>query len=110
MGKAIDYLKNNRPNLNLVKYLYDELSKNSKIKILTSRDSTLLTLTVIDMHALDFGALAGVRGLCLRVGNMCAGWIHNALGLSGSIRISVGSWNTMDEMCEVVNIINKIVK
>ncbi len=110
MGKAIDYLKNNRPNLNFIKYMYDELSKNSKIKILTSRDSTLLTFTVKDMHVLDFGALIGAHNVCLRVGNMCAGWIHNALGVSGSIRISVGPWNTMDEMRDVVNIINKIVK
>lgn len=110
MGVAIDYLKNNRPNLNLIKYLYDELSKNEKIKIITNRDATLLTFTIKNMHVLDFGALIGTAGVCLRVGNMCAGWIHRLLNIPGSIRISVGAWNTMDEIGQVVNLINGIVK
>jgi len=62
------------------------------------------------MHVLDFGALAGAMGVCLRVGNMCASWMHMALGVSGSVRISVGPWNTMEQMREVVAIIKDIVK
>lgn len=107
---AIDYLEKNRPNLDLIKYLYDELSKNKKIKIITKRDATLLTFVVDGMHVLDFGALVGSAGVCLRVGNMCAGWIHKLLDIPGSIRISVGPWNTMDEMRQVVDLINSIVK
>lgn len=107
---AIDYLESNRPDLNLIKYLYDRLSKNPKIKIISPRDSSLLTFIVKDMHVIDFGALIGAKGVCLRVGNMCATWIHKLLGMQGSIRISVGPWNTMDEMVAVADIIEGIVK
>ena len=91
--------------LELIKYLYDRLSENHRIKIITPRDSTLLTFYVPDMHILDFGASVGARGVCLRVGNMCASWIHRALGLNGTARISVGAWNTMDDVVRAADII-----
>ena len=107
---AIDYLSANRPDLDLIKYLYDRLSKNPRIKIITSRDATLLTFYVDGIHILDFGALVGARGLCLRVGNMCASWIHRALGVAGTARISVGSMNTMNDVMRAADIIESVVK
>ena len=107
---AIDYLSANRPNLDLIKYLYDRLSENARIKIITSRDAALLTFYIDGMHILDFGALVGARGLCLRVGNMCASWIHKALGVAGTARISVGSTNTMDDAVRAADIIESVVK
>ena len=62
------------------------------------------------MHILDFGALVGARGLCLRVGNMCASWIHRALGVAGTARISVGSMNTMNDVMRAADIIESVVK
>ncbi|MDR2412645.1 MAG: aminotransferase class V-fold PLP-dependent enzyme [Rickettsiales bacterium] len=97
-------------NADFIRYLHSELSKIARIKIITRPDAAMLTFVVDDMHCLDFGALAGARGLCLRVGNMCASWLHRALGLDGTIRISPGFWNSMDEMEEVVRIVNEIVK
>jgi selenocysteine lyase/cysteine desulfurase len=41
---------------------------------------------------------------------MCATWIHDVLEYKGSIRISTGSWNTMDEMKQVLIIIKKIIE
>ncbi|MBR2412614.1 MAG: aminotransferase class V-fold PLP-dependent enzyme [Alphaproteobacteria bacterium] len=107
---AIDSLEQNRPDLNLIKYMYDELSNLEHIKILTSRDAAVLTFVVDNMHALDFGALIGARGVCVRVGNMCASWIHQVLDVSASIRISVGAYNTMDEVKTVVQYIKDIIK
>ena len=59
---------------------------------------------------LDFGTLIGARGVCLRVGNMCASWIHRVLGIDGSIRISVGAYNTKEEVEMVIKYIKEIVK
>lgn len=109
-GPAIDELVKTRGDNTLVKYLYDELLKIEKINIITKPDAALLSFTIEGMHVLDFGSLIGARGICLRVGNMCASWIHSYLDIPGSIRISVGPWNTMDEMTRVVKIIKEIVK
>ncbi|MDR1337594.1 MAG: aminotransferase class V-fold PLP-dependent enzyme [Rickettsiales bacterium] len=110
LAPAIDYLESHRPNHRLIKYLHGELSRIKGLTILTKPDDALLTFVVDGMHCLDFGALMGARGVCLRVGNMCATWMYNVLGYAGSIRISVGPWNTMDEMERVADIINKIIK
>ena len=90
--------------------MYDELSKIDKIKIITQRDACMLSFYVDGMHALDFGALMGAMDVCLRVGNMCASWVHKRLGIDGSIRLSVGPWNTMDDAKYVVDAIRKVVK
>ena len=107
---AIDNLIEHMGNSDLIKYLYTELSKIDRIKILSSADAALLTFVINDMHPLDFGAIIGAHGVCLRVGNMCATWVHdNVLKYSGTIRISCGWWNTHTEMQDVVKIIKKIL-
>lgn len=110
LSVAIDELEQNRPDLNLIKYMYDELQKISRVHILTSRDAAVLSFVVDDMHVLDFGALAGANGICLRVGNMCASWIHKKLGVDGTIRVSVGPWNTMRDAEKFISVVKKIVK
>ena len=94
----------------IVSYIYDELTKMPRIKLLTNRDAKIISFVISDMHILDFGALIGANDVCVRVGNMCASWVHSLMGIDGSVRISVGPWNTMDEACAVVDIIKGILK
>lgn len=94
----------------LLGYMYDELSKIKHIKIFTKRDSVLITFVVDGMHVIDFGAMLGAHNICVRVGNMCASWIHKKLNVDGSIRLSLGPWNTMDDAKYVVKIIKDLVK
>lgn len=110
LGVAVDELKKVRPDLELIKYMYDELKKNPRIKILTGRDAAVLSFVVDDMHVLDFGSLVGANGICVRVGNMCATWIHRVLGVDGTIRVSVGPWNTKTDADKFISVVNKIVK
>ena len=110
LPNAIKYLSGWSGSEDLVHYMYDELSKIDKIKLITSRDSCMVSFYVDGMHALDFGAMMGANGVCLRVGNMCASWIHERLGIDGSVRISVGPWNTMQDAEYVIETIRKVVK
>lgn len=110
LGVAIEKIEKNRPDLNLIKYMYDELEKMSRIKLLSGRDAAVLSFVVDEMHVLDFGALIGARGVCLRVGNMCATWIHQHLGIGGSVRVSVGAYNTMQQVQQVIMYIKDILK
>lgn len=107
---AIDYLEKNRPNLDLIKHAYDELSKLPRVKILTKRDATILSFVVDGMHPLDVGALIGANNICVRAGNMCASWIHKLIGVPGSIRMSIGPWNTVDDIKKFISVMKKIVK
>ena len=110
LGVAINHLEQNRPDSKLIQYMYDELVGQRRIKILSHRDAAMLTFVVDDMHVLDVGALLGARGVCVRVGNMCATWIHNRLGVPGSVRVSVGAYNTIDEVKQAVKYIKDIVE
>jgi cysteine desulfurase/selenocysteine lyase len=107
---AIDYCANWNGGADLIHYMYDELSKIANIKILTLRDSCMITFVPQSMHVIDFGAMLGVNDICVRVGNMCASWIHKKLNIDGSVRISVGPWNTMEDAEYVVDVIKGLVK
>jgi len=104
---AIEYKK---PKSDLLDYLRDEFSKIPQIKFISPAGASVLTFVVDKMHALDFGAIMGARGICLRVGNMCAGWLHKRIGIDASVRISVGPWNTVEEMREIVRTTKEIIK
>lgn len=107
---AVKYLSNWNGGHDLIEYMYDELSNLDNVKIITKRDACMLSFVVKNMHVLDFGAMLGTRDICVRVGNMCASWIHKYLNIDGSIRISVGPWNTMDDARYVVDVIKDLVK
>ena len=70
----------------------------------------MISFVPTNMHVLDFGALLGAKNICVRVGNMCASWIHKYLNIDGSVRISVGPWNTMDDAKYVIETIKDLVK
>ncbi len=110
LGVAVDEIKDNRPDIGLIKYLYDAMQKIKHVKIISGRDGCLLTFVVDNMHALDFGALIGAHNICVRVGNMCASWIHHRLNISASIRVSVGAYNTHQEIDDFISVVQRIVK
>ena len=110
MKNAIDELKKWNGSRDVHEFIYDELSQIKNIKLITPRDASIISFVVQDMHALDFGALIGAHNICVRVGNMCATWIHKHLNIDSSIRISIGPWNTMDDAQYVVDVIKELVK
>ena len=107
---AIDYCACWDGGHDLVHYMYDELSKMKNIKLLTLRDSVMISFVPTNMHVVDFGAMLGANDICVRVGNMCASWIHKKLNIDGSVRVSPGPWNTMDDAKYVVDVIKELVK
>ena len=103
------------PDINvekLTKTLQLELGKNKRIKFLTNNylklNPYLTSFTIDDMNPLDFGILIGTHDICLRIGHMCASWIHKKLEITGSIRISLGPWNTELEIEQLIKIISQI--
>ena len=110
LGKSLDLLPGWYNSSDLISYMYDELSKINGINILTKRDACMLSFVVKDIHVLDFGVMLGAYDVCVRVGNMCASWIHKKIGIDGSIRISVGPWNTKQDAEYVIETIRKMVK
>ena len=110
MPAAMDSWRTWQGGAEMIGALHDALSDMKRIQVLTSRDASLITFVVDGMHPIDVAMMLGANGVCVRAGNMCASWIHMALNIPGSVRISVGPWNTMDEISQTIDIIRKIVK
>ncbi|MDR1071425.1 MAG: aminotransferase class V-fold PLP-dependent enzyme, partial [Rickettsiales bacterium] len=111
LGPAIRDLVVPNPELEKLNgLLRAELIKNPRVNFVSPAGAHILTFTVDGMHHMDFGALAGASGVCLRVGHMCATWLHKLLGIPGSIRISLGWWNTEQEVGELAGIVNKVMR
>ena len=106
---AIQYHNNWDGGKDLINFMHNELSKVKNIRLLTTPDACMVSFVPVHLYMLDFGALVGARGVCLRVGNMCASWIHKKLNVDGSARISVGPWNTIEDAEYVVNVIKDVV-
>ena len=107
---AIDSLEQRRPDMALIQYLYDELSGGPKIKLLTRRDASVVTFVVDGMNVVDMAARMGVRGLCARAGAMCASWMMNLLNIDGAIRLSVGAYNSKEDIDAAIKIIKDCIK
>lgn len=110
LNAAIDNIEKNRDQHGLISQLYTELAGLEKINLITRADDSILSFTVDGMHCFDFGSLMGANNICVRVGNMCASWLHQLLGVDGTVRISTGFWNTPDEIKQTAKVIKNIVK
>ncbi|MBD5388761.1 aminotransferase class V-fold PLP-dependent enzyme [bacterium] len=93
----------------LVHLMHDRLAKMPGMRLITGPDASVVTFVPGNMHVLDFGARAGARDVCLRVGNMCASWMMRALNIDGAVRLSVGPWNDTDDVTRAMDIIEKIM-
>ncbi|MCL2629119.1 MAG: aminotransferase class V-fold PLP-dependent enzyme [Alphaproteobacteria bacterium] len=85
--------------------LREGLEKIPGLKIVSNKDSPIVSFYSDKLHALDIGAALGARNICVRAGLHCASWIHKHLGIPGTVRVSLGPWN--DE-CDVVEIIKAV--
>ncbi len=92
----------------LYNYLRSELEKLN-VRILSPVGASVLTMIPNNGGALDVGARLGVNGVCLRVGTQCASWLHRYMQVDGSLRVSIGPWNSMEEMQRLVEIFKKVL-
>ncbi len=61
-----------------------------------------ISFTVKDIHPHDLTDLLGKRGVCLRAGHHCAQILHAHLGIPASARLSVGAYNTEEDITRCI--------
>lgn len=117
LGAAINYLKQfaSQEILNheqqLIAMTEAELAKNSKIKIISSSSQLpktgILAFTHTQIHAHDLAEILGQEKVCVRAGHHCAMPLHQALGLSASLRLSVYLYNSKKDLEQFLQAIEK---
>ena len=83
-----------------MKKAYEILSDIDGLTILGKANVTVspLSFTIKDIHPHDLTDILGEKGICLRAGHHCAQPLHKRLGVTASSRMSVGLYNTFEEI------------
>lgn len=113
LGAACDYLSNigmSRIEDHMQRlscYLYDKLSAVAELKLLgpspeVARRIGLVAFAHPRHHSADLVFFLNQEGVAVRGGTHCAQPLHRALNLSGSVRASLGLYNSKEEVDQFV--------
>ena len=108
LGATIKYLENiGLENIEsytkeLTKYLYDELSKISNIKIYGTNEISdrvsLVSFNLEGVHPHDLTSFLDEKGICIRAGHQCTQPLLGKLGAYSVARTSLYFYNTKEEI------------
>ena len=86
----------------LTKYLYDELSKISNIKIYGTNEISdrvsLVSFNLEGVHPHDLTSFSDEKGICIRAGHQCTQPLLGKLGAYSVARASLYFYNTKEEI------------
>lgn len=96
----------------LLKYATSELDKIDGLKIIgRSNDKTGVISFVIDgLHPYDIGTILDQLGVAVRTGNHCAQPLIDDFEIHGTVRISFGIYNTLDEVKIAISALKRAVE
>ncbi len=108
LGEAIAWLEDtgaeaaHEHTRSLVRYAHKQLRSREGITILGPKNPKkrvcCVSFTVEGVHPHDLTDVLGQEGICLRAGHHCTQPLHKALDLTASTRLSVGVYNTKEEI------------
>jgi cysteine desulfurase/selenocysteine lyase len=118
LGATIDYLSNiglsniRKHELELGKYLYQELHKIRHIDIVNKKPSSIISFNVNGIFAQDVAVYLNKYGICVRAGNHCAKLIKDEINVKNTVRVSLYFYNTKEEIDKLIELLkdkNKIL-
>ncbi|WP_162045696.1 cysteine desulfurase CsdA [Vibrio taketomensis] len=114
LAKAIDwYSQFNREHVEthihqLVQQTYQALSQYDDVKVVGYQENASVISFIVDgVHHQDVATLLDQQGIAVRSGNHCAHPLMDALGISGTIRISFAVYNDQQDVQRLLAAINK---
>ncbi len=101
LSKLFSYKKS------LFDYAYSKLCKISYISFVGNPidNSSILSFLIEGIHPHDFATVANYYGIAVRTGHHCSMPVMDFYNISASIRISLGFYNTVDEIDALINAI-----
>ena len=110
LGAAVDYLqevgldKIHKHELELRKYLVDEMSKIPNIKIYNKNVKSGIVLFNVDKYfSQDVSIYLNQFKICIRAGNHCAKMLHEVIKDTSTCRVSLYLYNTKEEVDVLLN-------
>lgn len=115
MGAAIDYL--DRLGMNkiikheheLKEYLVKKLKELGNITIYNENNiGSIVSFNVKDVFSQDVAIYLDKYNICVRSGNHCAKILNNIFHVDNTCRVSLGVYNTCEEIDKFIEVISKI--
>ena len=96
----------------LTQYLYDKMIKNNDIKIYGdfSNQTSIISFNIDGIHFNDLAMLLDKKNIAIRTGHHCAQPFMKHFNISGNARISVGIYNTKNDIDYFINSIDEVKK
>jgi cysteine desulfurase/selenocysteine lyase len=120
LGEALRWLKGigidaaHKHTRSLIAYAHETLASIDGITILGPKNPAnrlcCASFTLDRVHPHDLADILGQQGICLRAGHHCTQPLHRSLGIDASTRLSVGVYNTEEEVDMCVAAIRKTKK
>jgi cysteine desulfurase / selenocysteine lyase len=90
-------------------YAVEKLSTIEGLHILGAPLECIISFTINNVHPHDLTDIIGKNGVSLRAGHHCAQPLHERLGANASTRLSIGLYNTKEDIDRAVEEINKAI-
>ncbi|MDR1008945.1 MAG: aminotransferase class V-fold PLP-dependent enzyme [Rickettsiales bacterium] len=117
LGLAIDFMESvgleniARESLNLTHYAIKKLAEIHGCRLISSPIANgTVSFSIEGVSPFDVAAILGKKNICVRAGFHCAEPLHKALGLPGSLRVSLGVYNDSDDIDKFIEALKKVVK
>ena len=94
----------------LTTYAYSEMIKNNDIKIYGdfSNQTSIISFNINGVHFNDIAMLLDKKNIAIRTGHHCAQPFMKHFNISGNARMSIGVYNTKDDVDYFINSIKEV--
>jgi cysteine desulfurase / selenocysteine lyase len=96
----------------LTQYAYNQMIKSNDIKIYGdfSNQTSIISFNIDGVHFNDLAMLLDKKNIAIRTGHHCAQPFMKFFNISGNARMSVGVYNTKDDIDYFIRSINEVKK
>jgi cysteine desulfurases, SufS subfamily len=106
LAAALDYItdmgreKIRERETGLLKYATEKLSQIGGLRIYGNSNNkiSIISFLLKDIHMFDTGMILDKLGVAVRTGTHCAQPVMNRFGISGTVRVSMCFYNTLEEI------------
>ncbi|HOW25874.1 MAG TPA: cysteine desulfurase [Bacteroidales bacterium] len=96
----------------LMRYTLDQLRTIPEVRLVgdSPHRAGVISFLIGDVHPYDAGAVLDKLGFAVRTGHHCAQPIMDIYGIPGTIRISLGLYNTRDEVDSFTRAVKRVIE
>lgn len=123
LGKGLEFVRERTPaallkhETMLAREAYRHFARTNGVKLYTAEPAVgknlpVLSFNVGELHSEEIAEQLSRRGIAVRAGLHCAPLAHEKMGTleSGTVRVSIGAFNTLEEIHYLCEIVKKITQ